>query len=147
MAIDKSNSKPWVKITVWILTFGLMFAFMGMGVTYLIANWDWLFSNDTLYSQMETQQQAEQTFDEQIALVKADLDTLEAQYAENNSDDTAALIASYSAYLAQLIYERGNTSEFTQAIGYLEKAIEIDAQTYEESAAELMSYLKQGVSP
>jgi cytochrome c-type biogenesis protein CcmH/NrfG len=148
MAIDKSNSKPWVKVTVWVLTFGLMFAFMGMGITYLIANWSYLFSSDTVLSQLEAEQQVEYTNEEMIEAYETQIKTYEDRHAEDPSEeDTTMYLAGLSASYAQWIYEQNDTSRFPQAIELLERAIELDAENQEEFARELMDKLKQKVSP
>ncbi|MCL2818746.1 MAG: hypothetical protein FWD41_03375 [Actinomycetia bacterium] len=126
MAIDKSNSKPWVKITVWILTGALMFAFMGTGVWYLIANGKYLFSTESYH---EPTDEAQVSDDDMIRAYEEQIAGLEKEVADG-ADDKAALLAGMNASYAAWIYQRGNVADFPYAITLVKRAIELDPETH-----------------
>jgi len=142
MPIDKSNSKPWVKVTVWVLTFCLIFAFMGTGVWFLIANGRYLFSGETAADQ----QQQEPTDEQYIAAFEQQIADLEAQLAKEESAETKSTLAGYSAYYASWLFNRGDRADFEHAIQLLERAIELDPETQGENAQSLIDQIRSAMT-
>jgi tetratricopeptide (TPR) repeat protein len=144
MAIDKSNSKPWVKVTVWILTFALVFAFMGTGVWLLIANWGyWFGSNDVVQSQSPEDYEIDEE-----ALREAyetQLGIYEKAYEDDPNPENAKQLADSSAYLGYLLYETGDTTELPRARDLFNRAIELDPEGYTETAQEIIDYINQAL--
>jgi len=152
MAIDKSNSKPWVKVTVWVLTGALMFAFMGTGVWFLIANAGYLFStqtyDDALQEYQNQQLNESEVGDEDIMLAyEQQIETLEAELKTGSANsETENLLAGMSASYAAWIYQRGDATEFPRGIELMERAIELDPETHEGSGALLIEQMKSALS-
>lgn len=143
MAIDKSNSKPWVKTTVWILTIALTFSFMGIGVTYLIANWRYLFGSSTYEQDVEAyqQQQAEPTDEEYIYAYESQIADLESQFASDPTDQVREYLAGMSAGYAAWLYNRGDVEDFPRAIELIERAIELDPDNHETNGRQFIDQM------
>jgi len=142
MPIDKKNSKPWVKVTVWILTFCLIFAFMGTGVWYLIAYGSYLFSTETV----EQQAQEEPTDEQYVAYFEEQIAQLEADFKDDPSDETRSTLAGMNLYYAQWLHSRGDSADFSRAIELLERAIELDPATHSESGSSLIDQIRSEMS-
>ncbi|MCL2491240.1 MAG: hypothetical protein FWE87_00565 [Coriobacteriia bacterium] len=143
MAIDKSNSKPWVKITVWVLTIALMFAFMGTGVWFLIANAGYLFSTDHYdESQTSPQEEYEVSDEDMIRAYEQQIDSLEIEVAAGATAEKQELLAGMSASYAYWLYQRGDVADFGRAIELLERAIELDPANHQESGDILIGQLQ-----
>jgi len=144
MAIDKSNSKPWVKVTVWILVFGLMFAFMGTGVWILIDQWSYWFGNATSpyeqsYQQPDDWVEPEYTPDEEREAYESQLMVLEQQFADDPSDDVAERLAGMSASYGAWIMNSEGDIDYSRAIALFERALELDTEQFESYVSGMLA--------
>ena len=140
MAIDKKNSKPWVKITVWILTFSLMFAFMGSGVLITIQQWDnWFGTNNVNQAQMvnETPDQ-----DEIKRTYEWQLEIYENLYAEDPTDENRDNFAIMSASYGVWLYESGDIADYPEALDLLERSIELNPDVFGDEAQQVIDSIK-----
>jgi len=142
MPIDKSNAKPWVKITVWVLTFALTFAFMGIGITYLIANWSYLFSAQNSQQQ---QQEPQYTDAQYIAAYEQQIADLEKRIVDDPSQENIQYLAGMNASYAAWLYQRGDVADFEHAITLVERAIELDPETHEENGRLFIEQLQNAL--
>jgi len=128
MAIDKSNSKPWVKVTVWVLTISLLFAFTAGGLIYfyfMILDSDYMRgSNSVNQSQMY---EGPQINDDELRLAyEAQIAQYEAALEEDDSDTNRQNLAEMSVGFGSWLYQGGNVADYPTALKLFERALELD---------------------
>ena len=128
MPIDKSNSKPWVKVTVWVLTFALIFAFMGTSVWLSIDKWDYWFTSAGTQTAEPGTPADQMSYDdaEMRAAYQAQVDEYERRFAEDDSDENRVNVANMNAAFGAWLFRRGVITEYPFAISLFERAADLD---------------------
>lgn len=140
MAIDKAHSKPWVKVTVWILTLALIFAFLGAGI--LAIDWKALFGNNAVQAPQGQDQETDNEFlDQYYASI---LESYETSHTANPDDaELTKGLAQFSAEYGSWLYQvKGNDADYPRAITLLQRAIELDPEGQSDKAQTLIDQIQ-----
>ncbi|MCL2024373.1 MAG: hypothetical protein FWG78_01145 [Coriobacteriia bacterium] len=141
MGIDKEHSRPWVKITVWTLVGGLIFAWLGAGFIYLIGE----LTGQNVSAEQGQLQQQQFDVDELNATYGGIVASLEASHTTHpNDEDIALQLAQVYASWAQQLYDSRDVSQYPFAIELIEKAIVL-APELEEPGSALIAVMRNAI--
>jgi len=149
MAIDKSNSKPWVKVTVWVLTISLMFAFTAGGLIYfyyMVRDSAYMRGSNSIQQQFTPTEDAQVSDDEIRAAYEAQIAQYETAYKQDESDTDRENLAAMSASYGSWLYQRGNVADYPQALQLFERALELDPDQQGEGARQFIDQIKAEMS-